>query len=467
MSNLSFLVLLLLISSAVAVGVCSGRQYSRNEFPPNFVFGSGTSAYQVEGAANEDGRKPSIWDTFTHAGYTGGATGDIACDQYHKYKEDVKLMANIGLNAYRFSISWSRLIPNGRGPVNPKGLQYYNNLINELLSHGIQPHVGLFHFDLPQTLEDEYGGWISRRIVKDFTAYADVCFREFGDRVQYWSTVNEPNVFTQGGYDTGFVPPVRCSPPFGTYNCTRGNSTTEPYIAAHHILLAHASTVRLYRKKYQEKQQGFIGLSIYTLWYTPFTDSKEDIIATQRANDFLIGWFLDPLVFGDYPEIMKKNVGSRLPSFTDDESKLVKGSLDFIGIIYYVDATVKDNPDSLKKQLRDFSADIAATILSLPTLRNSSLEDNSRIEYLQGHIGGLLEALRNGSNTRGYFVWSFMDTLEFLGGNMFGYGLYYVDFDDSNLERYPKSSAIWYSNFLKGGDITTSSDAVTTDVAKF
>ncbi|GAV58299.1 Glyco_hydro_1 domain-containing protein [Cephalotus follicularis] len=159
-------------------------------------------------------------------------------------------MVDTGLEAYRFSISWSRLIPNGRGPVNPKGLQYYNNLINELISHGIQPHVTLYHFDLPQTLEDEYQGWLSRKIVKDFTDYANVCFKEFGDRVLHWTTVNEPNVLVLGGYDLGFFPPGRCSSSAFGLNCSRGNSSTEPYLAAHNILLAHASVARLYKNKY-------------------------------------------------------------------------------------------------------------------------------------------------------------------------------------------------------------------------
>ncbi|KAB1705545.1 family 1 glycosylhydrolase, partial [Klebsiella pneumoniae] len=175
----------------------------RADFPDTFVFGSGSSAYQVEGAAFEDGRTPSIWDTFAHAGGYGGATADVSCDAYHKYKEDVKLMADTGLEGYRFSISWSRLIPNGRGPVNPKGLQYYNNLIDEIVSHGIQPHVTLCHSDLPQALEDDYGGWMSRKIINDFIAYADVCFKEFGDRILHWTTLNEVNIFALAGYDDG------------------------------------------------------------------------------------------------------------------------------------------------------------------------------------------------------------------------------------------------------------------------
>uniref|UniRef100_A0A803L9V2 Uncharacterized protein n=1 Tax=Chenopodium quinoa TaxID=63459 RepID=A0A803L9V2_CHEQI len=223
----------------------AAKVYNRYDFPPHFIFGSGTSSYQVEGAAFEDGRKASIFDTFAHSGRFGDGNGDIAADQYHMYKEDVQLMAETGLDAYRFSISWSRLIPDGRGPINPKGVEYYNNLINELISYGIQPHVTLLHLDTPQALEDEYGGFRDQRIVyvlsfpylcsdlfcckasdidaadcpnsEDFTAYADVCFREFGDRVQYWTTINEANIFVLGGYDTGDSPPGRCSPSIRSY----------------------------------------------------------------------------------------------------------------------------------------------------------------------------------------------------------------------------------------------------------
>ncbi|KDP28154.1 hypothetical protein JCGZ_13925 [Jatropha curcas] len=338
----------------LAVSVfCSIEKYSRKDFPPGFIFGSGTSAYQVEGAASEDGRSPSVWDTFAHQGFANGATGDVAADQYHKYKEDVKLMVKTGLDAYRFSISWSRLIPNGRGSINPKGLQYYNNLINELISHGIQPHVTLYHYDHPQVLEDEYGGWVSRKIVEDFTYYADVCFREFGDRVAYWTTLNEPNVLLIAGYDTGSLPPKHCSPQFG-FNCTKGNSSTEPYLVAHHSLLAHASAFRLY-------------------W--------ENRI-------------VNPLVFGDYPDIAKKNVGLRLPTFTGYESKQVKGSFDFLGLNHYASVYVKDNSNSLKLENRDYWADMAVELICLKTVRNSSLEDISRVKYLHSYIGSLLDAVR-------------------------------------------------------------------------
>ncbi|KAK7373948.1 hypothetical protein VNO80_07370 [Phaseolus coccineus] len=421
---------------------------SRDQFPPDFVFGASTSAYQIEGAANEDGRKPSIWDTFSHSGngnwYAGD--GDVACDHYHKYKEDVKLMANMGLEGYRFSISWSRLIPDGRGQVNPKGLLFYNNLIDELISNGIEAHVTLYHWDLPQALEDEYGGWVSRRVVKDFTKYAEVCFREFGDRVKYWTTLNEANVNVIMGYDLGFLQPQRCSPSPIT-NCSRGNSSTEPYLVAHHMLLAHGSAARVYRQKYQGMQHGLIGFNLLLLGFLPQTNSTADIMAVQRVQDFCIGWFMNPFRLGDYPDIMKKNAGSRLPSFTQKESNLVKGSIDFLGTNFYYSYYVKDSPGNLQKENRDYLEDVAVKIQCEQTPHNSSLDDWSRVNYLHAYIGSIVDALRSGLNVKGYFVWSFMDTFEIVSGYEASYGLYYVDMNDPNLRRQRKLSAEWFELF--------------------
>ncbi|XP_052113035.1 hydroxyisourate hydrolase-like isoform X2 [Arachis duranensis] len=438
---LKLTLLLLLFLNFVAVRlVLSADEYNRHDFPTDFVFGSGTSAYQWEGAVSEDGRTPNIWDTYAHAGFAHGDTGDIACDGYHKYKEDVKLMMETGLDAYRLSISWSRLIPNGRGPINPKGLQFYNNLINELISNGIQPHVTLHNFDLPQALEDEYGGWVNPKII------------EFGDRILYWNTVNEPNVFTIGGYDQGTTPPTRCSPPFcQKYNSSRGDSTTEPYLAVHHILLSHSSAVRLYRRKYRDKQHGFIGIAVYSSGLIPANDTDEDRAATQRARDFFIGWILGPLVHGDYPISMKTNAGARIPTFSDRESAQLKGSCDFIGMIFYNNLNVADNSVALKRNLRDYGTDMAAQLICQRTQRNSSLQDVTRVEYLHGYIGAVLDSIRDGSNIKGYFAWSFMDVFELLDGYNASFGLYYVDRDDPKLKRYPKLSAEWYGNFLKGG----------------
>nr|XP_009417742.1 PREDICTED: beta-glucosidase 22-like [Musa acuminata subsp. malaccensis] len=485
---------LALLATLVLLLPTAESNLSRDDFPPGFIFGAGTSAYQVEGAAAEDGRTPSIWDTYTRAGgMLDNSTGDVTSDQYHKYKEDVKLMVDTGLDSYRFSISWSRLLPNGRGAINPKGLAYYNNLIDELLRYGITPHVTIYHYDLPQVLEDEYEGWLSHKIVEDFTAFADVCFREFGDRVSQWTTIVEPNVIAIGSFDSAIFPPSRCSNPFGLFNCTVGDSTTEPYTAAHNFLLAHASVVSLYRTKYQAKQNGRIGLNVYSMWCYPSTNSTLDLQATQRLLDFFVGWIINPLVFGDYPKVMKKIVRSRLPSFTEEQSEQLKGSFDFIGLNHYSSIWVKDNSDASETAPRDFNADLFAKFAIsknetpgsqlVPTdipfdpaglqhlleyIRdaygnppvyieengyglglNNTISDVKRANYLSGYIGSTLDGIRKGANVKGYYVWSFLDVFEFLSGFQSPFGLYHVDFKDENRRRQPKLSALWYSDFLK------------------
>ncbi|PAN19955.1 hypothetical protein PAHAL_3G310400 [Panicum hallii] len=344
------LLCLQLILVAPWQGETSARalNFTRQDFPPDFIFGAGTSAYQYEGATDEDGRSPSIWDTFTHEGrMPDTSTGDLGSDGYHKYKEDVKLMSDTGLEAYRFSISWSMLIPRGRGPINPKGLEYYNNLINELVKLGIEIHVILYQLDFPQILEDEYQGWLSPRVVEDFTAYADACFREFGDRVRHWTTMDEPAIAAVGGYDSGTLAPGRCSKPFGRDDdCPAGNSTVEPYVAAHNSILAHASAVKLYRDKYQATQQGVVGMNVYTHWCYRFSPSPADTAAVQRTLDFVIGWTLDPLVYGDYPKTMKEKVGSRLPLFTEEQSAMIRGATDFITVNHYTSVYISDRSDS-------------------------------------------------------------------------------------------------------------------------
>ncbi|KAI0522574.1 hypothetical protein KFK09_004954 [Dendrobium nobile] len=419
-------------------------EFTREDFPSDFVFGAGTSAFQYEGAWAEDGKTPSIWDTFTHAGLVGESITDVASDGYHKYKGDITLMNDTGLEAYRLSISWPRLLPKGRGPVNPKGLEYYNNVIDELIKHGIQPHVTLHHLDIPQVLQDEYGGWLSRKFIDDFKELADVCFREFGDRVSYWTTMNEPNINAMSSFDYGYFPPNRCSFPFGD-NCTRGNSTVEPYIAAHNMILAHSAVVELYRQKYQ---------------------------------------------------IMKKNCGSRLPSFTSFESQQVKGSYDFIGLNYYYALYATYDPNISMADLRDITLDMFAKFTDMkdgtpisrilppshPTkdfhslwkllyyLKNTynnppiyihengfgfgvvdTIDDLGRISFLSGFIGSVLDSIRDGSDVRGYFIWAFLDVYEWITGLTERFGLYHVNFEDTELERTPRLSAHWYRNFLKDG----------------
>ncbi|KAK3205082.1 hypothetical protein Dsin_019128 [Dipteronia sinensis] len=338
--GLFILTILLRISFAALITPSYGTaSLNRSSFPPGFIFGTASSAYQYEGAANEGGRGPSLWDTFTHRypdKIKDGSNGDVAIDSYNRYKEDVGIMKEMNLDAYRFSISWSRILPDGklsRG-VNKEGVRYYNNLINELLSKGIQPFVTLFHWDTPQALEDEYGGFLSPLIVEDFRDYAEVCFKAFGNRVKHWITLNEPWSYSIGGYAAALLAPGRCSEWQGL-NCTGGDSATEPYLVSHHQLLAHATAVQLYKNKYQISQKGIIGITLVTSWMVPLSSARHHQNAAQRALDFMLGWFMDPLTNGDYPHTMKSLVGSRLPKFSEEESNMIKGSFDFLGLNYY------------------------------------------------------------------------------------------------------------------------------------
>ncbi|XP_037442613.1 beta-glucosidase 32-like isoform X2 [Triticum dicoccoides] len=476
---------------------------TRHDFPEGFVFGAGTSAYQVEGAVEEDGRKPSIWDTFTHQGYSyNKSTADVSADQYHHYKDDVKLMHEMGLDAYRFSIAWPRLIPDGRGEINPKGLEYYNNLIDELIRHGIQPHVTIYHLDLPQSLQDEYNGLLSPRFIDDYTAYAEACFESFGDRVKHWVTVNEPNIETIGGFDNGRLPPQRCSHPFGE-NCTRGDSTTEPYVAAHHLLLAHASAVRLYRDKYQATQRGQIGITLLGWWHEPATNSSQDAAAATRMNDFHIGWFMHPLVYGDYPTVMRSRAGARLPNLTAEQSKKLRGAFDFIGFNHYLVVRARADDSAFNLKQRDYYADASAIADPFEDIQAGGLEyapwalgklldhlklkygnppilihengysdppkisgkivyeDDNRSEFLQDYLEVLYLSIRNGSDARGYFVWSFLDVSEFLFGYRSRFGLCGVDMNIKGRTRYVRNSARWYSGFLNGGELRPSGKAYT------
>ncbi|CAI0450265.1 unnamed protein product [Linum tenue] len=303
---------------------------------------------QVEGAVAEDGKGPSNWDVYTNKyreRIADGSNGNVAIDGYHRYKEDVAIMKSIGLQAYRFSLSWARILPNGtvEGGVNKEGIEYYNNLINELLANGIKPFVTIFHFDLPDALEREYAGFLSPKVVKDFVAYADVCFKHFGDRVQHWVTINEPLSYSLFGYAQGTMAPGRCSK-WMNLNCPGGDAATEPYVVGHHLLLSHAAAVKLYREKYHTTQKGEIGTAQVVQWGHPLSDSKQDLEATQRRIDFTLGWFQDPLATGDYPPSMRAIVGERLPKFSKEESEMLRGSFDFVGLNYYTSYYISDAP---------------------------------------------------------------------------------------------------------------------------
>jgi len=471
----------------------------RSDFPASFLFGTATSSYQIEGAYLEDNKSLSNWDVFTHVPgrIKDGSTGDIADDHYHRYEEDIELMHSLGTDAYRFSISWARILPKGRfGGVNQLGIEFYNKLIDSLLFKGIEPFVTLSHYDIPQELEDRYGAWLSAEVQRDFGYFADVCFAAFGDRVRYWATFNEPNVAVLAGYMLGTYPPARCSPPFGS--CAGGDSEAEPYAATHNVILSHATAVEIYRRKYQSKQKGSIGIVMYTTWYEPLTDTPEDRLATERALAFTVSWFLDPIVYGDYPPEMRRLLGSRLPTFSPEERRKLGYKLDFIGINHYTTLYAMDCmfssgcplgqwtqnalaagtgerdgvpigpptgrsmfyvvPDGIEKMVtyvmkRYNNLPMFITENGYPQVEEGHtnaqewLHDQARIQYLDGYLTKVAKVIRDGADVRGYFVWSLLDNFEWLYGYTLRYGLYYVDYQ--TLERKPKSSALWYKRFLQ------------------
>ncbi|KAM0014061.1 putative beta-glucosidase [Helianthus debilis subsp. tardiflorus] len=488
------LLVVLVVSLALAVGGTRPANVSRKSFPKGFVFGTATSAYQVEGMAHKGGRGPSIWDEFikTPGLEPNNATGEVSVDQYHRYKEDIDLMANLNFDAYRFSISWSRIFPKGTGKVNKRGVAYYNRLIDYMLKKGITPYANLNHYDLPLALEKKYLGWLDHQVVDDFANYADFCFNTFGDRVKNWMTFNEPRVVSALGYDNGFFAPGRCSKAYG--NCTAGNSATEPYIVTHNLILSHAAAVQRYRQKYQDKQKGRIGILLDFVWYEPLTRSKADNLAAQRARDFHLGWFLHPLVYGEYPKTMRNIVKDRLPKFTAQEVKMVKGSFDLIGINQYTTYYMYDPHQKPPKDLgyqTDWNAGFAYERKGVPIgpraysywLYNvpwglhkalmyikerygnptvilaengmddpgnitlaKGLHDTTRINYYKGYLAALKQSVDDGVNVIGYFAWSLLDNFEWRLGYTSRFGIVYVDF--KTLKRYPKMSAYWFQKIL-------------------
>jgi len=311
------------------------------QFPEDFAWGAATAAHQIEGAAAEGGRAPSVWDDLTHANISqkwfSMHTADVACDHYHRFRDDVRIMAKLGLKAYRFSISWSRLIPDGDGAINEEGARFYSDLINELLANGIEPWVTLFHWDLPSALNNGFGGFLGPkdRMVNAFGHYSRVCFQRFGDRVKRWMTLNEPYVFALS-YMVGFGWPSK-----------KDGGGVDPYTVAHALLLSHAEAVRVYRDEFKATQGGLIGIVINTDWVHAYNASSvAEVAAAQRANDFQLGWFADPVFFGDYPRAMREALGDRLPEFTAREKDLLRGSSDFFGVNNYFSAYAFPPPAS-------------------------------------------------------------------------------------------------------------------------
>ncbi|KAJ3317722.1 hypothetical protein HDV06_001276 [Boothiomyces sp. JEL0866] len=471
----------------------------KDKLPSNFTFGSATAAYQVEGAFDKDGRTPSIWDTFSKipGKVFDGSNGDVAVDQYHLYPKDIQILKQMGATAYRLSLSWSRIVPEGKAgtPINPLAIQHYNDLFNALLENGIEPWVTLYHWDLPQVLDDEYGGLLnSERLPIDFAYYAEACFREFGDRVKNWMTLNEPHTFCKLGY--GYNGPHAPGRTDDRSRSEHGDPSTEVWRVGHTSLLAHGKAVQVYREKYQAQQNGRISIALNSDWFEPLTLDEKDVQAAKRRLEFMLCWFADPIFLtGDYPASLRAQLGDRLPYFTDEEKQLVLGSADFFALNSYTSMYVKDSGLEVPP-LNDIDGNNIATEFDLEGnligpkaeafwlfdvawgfgkllkfIRDrygnpevvitengfcvagesekslaDALHDSPRIHYYHGYLQSLVKAVEEGSNIMGYFAWSLLDNFEWARGYSERFGITYVDYN--TLERYPKESLRFIRNFF-------------------
>jgi len=461
-------------------------------FPETFFWGTATAAIQIEGAHDQDGRGPSIWDTFC-ANYSkcSGDDPSVADDHYNRVNEDIRLMSAIGVNSYRMSLSWSRIFPNGTGNTNLKGIQHYQNEIDGLSEAGIQPFVTLYHWDLPQALED-HGGWLNASTIDAYVAYANLSFSLFSDRVFHWSTFNEPWVVAYLGYGTGGNAPGRCS---NRSICDAGDSSTEPYIVAHNLLIAHARVVQLFRKHYSGK----IGIVVNSDFAYPLNPTDPlDQECAQRWLDFTCGWFADPAFKGDYPQSMKDRIGARLPAFTEEQKAMLANSSDYFYLNHYtsVYATVLDNttgltpgwetdvgvlstrmrdgkpigpraasdwlyvvPDGMRQLLKYIKHRynspeiiISENGVDVPDEHNmtvaQAINDTFRIEYFGSYLTAISQAIAvDQVNVKGYFAWSLLDNFEWADGYSKRFGLHYVDYLN-NQTRHPKRSVEFYRQVI-------------------
>ncbi|XP_004403603.1 PREDICTED: lactase-phlorizin hydrolase [Odobenus rosmarus divergens] len=457
-------------------------------FRDDFLWGVSSSAYQIEGAWDAEGKGPSIWDNFTHtpgSSVKDNTTGDIACDSYNQLDADLNMLRALKVKAYRFSLSWSRIFPTGRNSsINRHGVDYYNRLINGLVASNISPMVTLFHWDLPQALQD-IGGWENPSLIELFNSYADFCFQTFGDRVKFWMTFNEPTYQTWLGYGSGQFPPQVKDPGWA------------PYRIGHAIIKAHARVYHTYDEKYRQEQKGVISLSLGTHWAEPKSpEILRDVEAADRSLQFSLGWFAHPIFRnGDYPDAMKWKVGnrselqhlatSRLPSFTEEEKRYIRATADVFCLNTYYSRIVQHktprlNPpsyedDQEKTEEEDSSWPSTAMNRATPWgmrrllnwikeeygdipiyitengvgLSNPKVEDTDRIFYHKTYINEALKAYRlDGVDLRGYSAWSLMDNFEWLNGYTVKFGLYHVDFSNTNRPRTARASARYYMEVI-------------------
>ena len=436
-------------------------------FPDGFLWGAATSAYQIEGSPLADGAGPSIWHRFSHsAGRTAnGETGDIACDHYRRYADDVALMRELGLNAYRFSISWSRVMPEGRGRVNAKGLGFYDKLVDALLAAGIQPNATLYHWDLPAALDDR-GGWLSPEIPLWFAEYARTVFEKLDDRVTMWATLNEPWVVTDGGYLHGALAPGH-------------RNLYEAPIATHHLLRAHAAAVEEYRRVGKHR----IGIVVNLEPKYPASEREEDRAATRRADAYMNRQYLDPLLLGEYPQELVEIFGDAWPRHTESELAYLRQPIDFIGVNYYTRSVTRDDPsawpvragrveqprhaytetswevypdgltDTLKwvtdryGRIPLYVTENGAAFYDPPQPIDGRIDDPLRVAYYRAHLRAAHAALCQGVDLRGYYAWSLLDNYEWSLGYSKRFGIVHVDY--ATQKRTPKASARFYSEVIK------------------
>ncbi len=450
---------------------------SASQFPPGFAWGVATSAYQIEGAPSEDGKGESIWDRFMQepGRVLDGGSGDVACDHYHRWEEDVALMARLGVNAYRFSVAWTRIIPEGTGPVNPAGLAFYDRLVDALLERGIEPYVTLYHWDLPQALEED-GGWRSRSTVDAFVRYAGVVSETLGDRVHNWITHNEPWVAAFAGHRDGAFAPGRAD-------------FSEALTAGHHLLLSHGRAVPRIRAN---SPGSSIGISLDCRPSSPATHQPDDVAAQRHFDGFRNRWFFDPVFGKGYPSDMvdayrkRGDLSGATPSFIErGDMAEIAVPIDFLGINYYTSLAIRAGneeseetgvpggapapegytemgwpitPAALTSYLEWINEEYAPATMVISENgasysdgpdEDGVVADDRRIRYLSRHVEVVRAAAANGIPIAGYFVWSLLDNLEWTSGYTQRFGLVWVDHDTQ--ERIPKNSYRWYRDLINRG----------------
>jgi beta-glucosidase len=436
-------------------------------FPEGFLWGAAISAYQVEGSPLADGAGPSIWHRFSHTPglVRDGDTGDVACDFYRLYRDDVARMRELGLTAFRFSVSWSRVLPEGRGQINAKGLDFYAKVVDSLLEKGIRPLITLFHWDLPAALEDR-GGWLNPDIANWFADYARVLFRALDDRVELWTTLNEPWVVADGGYLKGVLAPGH-------------RDLFEAPIATHNLLRAHAEGVRAYRAEGRHE----IGLVVNLEPKFPASQRPSDLSAAAQADAYMNRQYLDPVFLGRYPRELAEIFGEAWPDFPQAEVESIREKIDFLGINYYTRTVNREDPRAVPVRARpvrqrgrtytetgwevypDGLTDVllrvresygelplyvtenGAAFYDPPTADGDVVEDPLRLEYLKRHLRAVHAAIQRGADVRGYFVWSFLDNFEWSHGYSRRFGVVHVDYQTQ--VRTPKRSARFYSEVIR------------------